>query len=190
MKRPTSLIFAEALVERLDGLPPQRNVGSSSSSPASNETSAQRFIDVVRCCVVPLWSLAVVVVQIALLCCASWAGHELVARAHIPLPGNIAGLVLMFLALWSGVVPLRCVERGATLLVRHLSLFFVPIAAGLTTFGDLLAKSGWGILGVLAGSSIIGLVVTGHVSQAVAALQGRAYLVPRNLANERRLDSR
>ncbi len=128
--------------------------------------------------------------QVSLLWCVSWIGHELVEILRLPLPGNVAGLLLMFVALLAGVVPLRLVERGAGLLVGQMPLFFVPIAAGVMSLGPLLPQSGWAVLVVLALSTANGFVVTGHVSQVVAAAPSRSNLAPTKAAHTHRLDSR
>ena len=59
-----------------------------------------------------LRKFAAIAAQVAILWLFSWAGHELVLILHLPLPGNVAGLLLAFAALSSGVLPLRFVERG------------------------------------------------------------------------------
>ena len=87
-----------------------------------------------------LRQFATIAAQVALLWFMSRAGHEVVALLHLPLPGNVAGMLLTFAALMSGVLPLRFVEQGAGLLVRNLPLFFVPLAVGFVTQGQLLSR--------------------------------------------------
>lgn len=117
-------------------------------------------------------SLAIVG-QLSLLWLCSWIGHEAVAFFQLPLPGNVAGLVLMFVALLCGVVPLRFVEQGATLLLRYLPLFFVPLAVGLEAMGQLMTSCGFAILVTLIGSAAVGFAVTGRIAQYVAQAQSR-----------------
>ncbi|MEP6943618.1 MAG: CidA/LrgA family protein, partial [Betaproteobacteria bacterium] len=80
-----------------------------------------------------LRSFATIAAQIALLWLMSWVGHEIVGRLHLPLPGNVAGMLITFAALTSGILPSRFVEEGGMLLVRNLPLFFVPLAVGFVT---------------------------------------------------------
>ena len=117
--------------------------------------------------------------QVSLLWFFSWIGHEVVTLFHLPLPGNVAGLMLMFVALLCGVVPLRFVEQGAALLLGYLPLFFVPLAVGLGTMGQLMASSGLAILLTLTGSAAVGFAVTGRIAQHVAKLQGKGLAVTR-----------
>jgi holin-like protein len=128
--------------------------------------------------------------QVALLWFMSWVGHESVALLHLPLPGNVAGLLLTFLALLCGVLPLRFVEQGAGLLVRNLPLFFVPLAVGFVTQGHLLATHGFAILAALIGSAAVGFAVTGRVAQFVTQLLRNATVAARRPDAEIRLDRR
>ena len=121
-----------------------------------------------------LRTFATIAAQIALLWFMSRAGHEIVARLHLPLPGNVAGMLLTFAALTSGILPLRLVEEGGALLVRNLPLFFVPLAVGFVTQGPLLAEHGIAIVATLVGSAAIGFAVTGRVAQLVTRLQGKS----------------
>lgn len=118
--------------------------------------------------------------QVSLLWFFGWAGHELVAFFHLPLPGNVAGLVLMFVALLSGVVPLRFVEQGAALLLACLPLFFVPLAVGLGSTAQLTASSGLAILLILSGSAAVGFAVTGGVAQRIARSQTKSLAATRS----------
>jgi holin-like protein len=131
-----------------------------------------------------------VTAQIALLWFISWVGHEIVALLHLPMPGNVAGLLLTFLALLCGVLPLRFVEQGAGLLVRNLPLFFVPLALGFVTQSHLLAAHGFAILATLIGSAAVGFAVTGRVAQLVTRLQRNATVAARRPHAEIRLDRR
>jgi holin-like protein len=127
-----------------------------------------------------LRGFATIAAQIALLWFMSWAGHEIVMRLHLPLPGNVAGMLLTFAALTSGVLPMRFVEEGGVLVVRNLPLFFVPLAVGFVTQGPLLAAHGVGIVATLVGSAAVGFAVTGRVAQLVTRLQGKSTMPKRN----------
>ena len=106
--------------------------------------------------------------QIALLLLLNTAGTALVAGLGLPFPGTVAGLVLLFGALVSGVIPLAWVEEAAGLLTRHLAFFFIPIAVGLMTFGELLFANGAALLIALALSAAIGIGVTGGTAQMLS----------------------
>jgi holin-like protein len=124
-------------------------------------------------CLPMLRHCAALVAQVSLLWVASYVGHEVVELAHLPLPGCVAGMLVMFAALSSGVLPLRFVEKGAGLLVRNLPLFFVPMAVGFVDQGHLLATHGVAIFAALVASAALGFAVTGRVAQYVIGRQTR-----------------
>lgn len=98
------------------------------------------------------------------------AGQSIVTRLHLHFPGNVAGMLLLFALLCAGIVPERLFERSSSLLARHLPFFFVPIAVGLMTLGDLVAEEGASLLLVLVASAAVGLCLTGWLAQALARL--------------------
>jgi holin-like protein len=114
---------------------------------------------------------AAVTAQVGLLWFMSWLGHQLVAFLHLPMPGNVAGLLLTFLALTSGVLPIRFVEPASALLVRNLPVFFVPLAIGFVTQGRLIAAHAFAVLAILVVSAAVGFAVTGRVAQFVSGLK-------------------
>lgn len=134
--------------------------------------------------------IAKVIAQVALLAIMSWAGHAIVLLLHLPLPGNVAGMVLVFAALSCDLLPLRYVEQGAGVLVRNLPLFFVPLAVGFVTQRELLADHGFAILATLLGSAAIGFAVTGRVAQSLTKLQSKATVTLRSRHVDPRLDRR
>jgi holin-like protein len=96
------------------------------------------------------------------------AGQLIVRGLHVHFPGNVAGMLLLFALLCTGVVPERLFERSSTLLARHLPFFFVPIAVGLMTLGDMVVSEGLPLLLVLVASAAVGLCLAGWLAQALA----------------------
>jgi holin-like protein len=96
------------------------------------------------------------------------AGQLIVTRLHVHFPGNVAGMLLLFALLCTGVVPERLFERSSSLLARHLPFFFVPIAVGLMTLGSMVVSKGIPLLLVLVASAAIGLCIAGWLAQALA----------------------
>ena len=96
------------------------------------------------------------------------SGFALTKHFGIAVPGNLLGMVMLFVLMASGIVKLEWVNAGATLLLRHLAFFFIPIAVGLMTMGDLMRSHGIAILAVLLASAAAGILVSGRVVQAIA----------------------
>ncbi|WCK55221.1 CidA/LrgA family holin-like protein [Aneurinibacillus sp. Ricciae_BoGa-3] len=108
------------------------------------------------------------VVQIIILYVLNVVGDLIVKVLHIPIPGNLVGLFLLFLLLMTRIISLQWLEEGAALLLKHLSLFFIPIAVGLMSYGNLLMHEGWLLFVSILASLWIGIYTTGRISQYFA----------------------
>jgi holin-like protein len=116
----------------------------------------------------------IVVLQLLLLWFLNELGYFLVKTFHLPMPGNVIGMVMLFVLLMTGVVKLHWIEDASSLLIKHLAFFFIPIAVGLMNFGSLFLKSGLSFLMVVIGSIVVGMYVTGFVSQRLVKQKGGA----------------
>lgn len=99
-----------------------------------------------------------------------YMGSNYIAKlTNLPIPGNVLGMILLFLSLTMRIVKLNYIEKAAEYLIRHLALFFIPYAVGLMTYGDLFITSGWQLLLMVVGSTVIGLVVTSSITQYLSS---------------------
>lgn len=114
----------------------------------------------------------IVVIQLIFLWLLNEFGYFLVNTFHLPMPGNVVGMILLFVLLLMGVVKLSWIENASTLLIKHLAFFFIPIAVGLMNFGSLFLKSGLSLLIVVIGSLAVGIYATGAVSQVLVKKKG------------------
>jgi len=88
-----------------------------------------------------------------------WAGEWLARLAPLGLTGSVTGMLLLLLSLnWAALR--EPVAAAATLLLNHLSLFFIPISVGLMIHGELLSRYGGRLLIAVALSTWIGMAVT------------------------------
>ena len=95
----------------------------------------------------------------------------IVARCHLPVPGNVLGMLVLFALLTTGVIKLEWFAGAADLLTKHLGFFFIPVAVGLMQWGDLLWRTGHWLLLALVLSTLAGLATTGGLLQLLAARQ-------------------
>ena len=100
-------------------------------------------------------------------------GSYLVGLLHLALPGNVAGMLLMFALLSTGVVKPSQIETGGGFLLKHFAFFFIPISVGLMAFGPLMRQSGLTLLAILMASAAIGVIVTGISVQFLHARSSR-----------------
>ena len=98
------------------------------------------------------------------------AGEAATRAFHLPLPGPVVGMVLLVIALLVRDDLATRVERGAALLLRHMSLFFIPAGVGIVAEGEML-RTEWlpisvaitvsTLLALLAGAGAFVLVARG-----------------------------
>ncbi|RSD26167.1 CidA/LrgA family protein [Mesobacillus subterraneus] len=114
------------------------------------------------------------ILQIAGLILLNKIGFLFVDFFDLLIPGNVVGMVLLFLLLWSRLVRLEWIEDASDFLVKHLSFFFVSISVGLMTLGGLLAKNGLQLAIILVFSAIIGMAFAGFASHVLIQRKGGA----------------
>lgn len=95
------------------------------------------------------------------------AGDFLVWITGIKLPGSIIGMLLLTAILQMGWIKLEWIKGISDFLVSHLGFFFVPPGVALMLYFDVIAAEFWPIVIATIVSTILVLVVTGHVHQWV-----------------------
>ena len=95
-------------------------------------------------------------------------GEGIVFLLGLPVPGPVAGMVLLFgaLLLWP---PLQArVEAAASELLRHLSLLFVPAGVGIIAAAGSGSGHWLAILASLVVSTLLSLAVTALILRKIA----------------------
>ncbi|MHB8875554.1 MAG: CidA/LrgA family protein [Myxococcaceae bacterium] len=87
---------------------------------------------------------------------------------HLPLPGNVVGVLVLLALLATGVVRLAWIERGADLLLASLSLFFVPAVVASVRLVPALRGSLGGIAVVMVATTALVMVLTGVIAERLA----------------------
>lgn len=99
-------------------------------------------------------------------------GEVAVRALHLPLPGPLAGMLLLFAALLlRGNVPAPLVGTSRQLL-QHLMLLFVPAVAGVMLHFDRVAREWQPFLVACVVSTLVTLVVTALTLQWLLRRQG------------------
>lgn len=83
----------------------------------------------------------------------------------IPMPTSVIGLVLLFIALCTGIVKLGQVESVGTALTNNISFLFVPAGISVINSLPILSKSPVLIILLIIISTILLLISTGFASQ-------------------------
>ena len=92
-------------------------------------------------------------------------GDGLSVVLHIPIPGNVIGMLLLTFALTQRIVRLEDVKSAADLLVKNMAFLFVPPGVGLMVYFDLLSKEFAAIVTSFFVSTFLVLAVVGYVQQ-------------------------
>lgn len=112
------------------------------------------------------------ILQFARILAFCLAGEALHHVLPLPVPASIYGLLLLFLALETGLLKPERVKAAAGFLIAVFPIMFVPGTVGVMELWDVLARL-WAPL-LLATVPVTALVfaVTGHVTQAVNRRRG------------------
>ena len=107
---------------------------------------------------------AIALLGFVVLVALQWLGGWLMARAHAPIPGSVVGMVLLAVSIQLGVIPRRLVRESAELLVRHLTLLYVPAGVGVLVYVSLLRREWLPIVGGALASLVTVLAVVGVIA--------------------------
>ncbi|PMC40260.1 CidA/LrgA family protein [Bacillus sp. UMB0899] len=92
----------------------------------------------------------------------------------IPLPSSMIGLGFLLLALFTGIVKLKWIEKGANFLLAELLLFFIPSAVGIVNYDEIMSFQGLELVLIIAASTFIVMAVTAYTADFIQKKQSRA----------------
>ena len=98
--------------------------------------------------------------QIGLLSGFWLAGELLVRLAHLPVPGGIAGMLIVLAMLASRRLSPLSMRRGADWLLAEMLLFFVPAVLAVLDHHEFLGWMGVKLLAVILAGTVAGMSVT------------------------------
>ena len=109
--------------------------------------------------------------QFGVILAISFIGEIMNYLIPLPVPASIYGLVLMFLALETGILKLEQVRETAKYLIEIMPLMFIPAGVGLLeAWGDL--KPIWiQVILIMMISTIAVIGISGRVTQMVIRLE-------------------
>jgi holin-like protein len=111
------------------------------------------------------------IAQIVFFVLLAQGSDALVAWLHIPIPGTIVGIIVLFALLQLGVIQLHWIDQGATWLLAQMLLFFIPSTVGIIDYGSLVARSGIPILLTILISLIAVMLCSGFLGQYISKRQ-------------------
>lgn len=105
--------------------------------------------------------------QFVIIALITFLGEVLNFILPLPVPGSIYGMVILFLALKSGVLKLSRIEDAADLLLSVMPIFFIVPTVGIMDSFGMIKHALAEILVVCVVSTMVVMAVTGWVSQAI-----------------------
>jgi holin-like protein len=105
------------------------------------------------------------IIQFAIILALCVIGDLLHDYLHLPIPGNVLGMVLLLILLLTGVIKLTMIEDVSNFMLKHLSFFFIPAAVGLITCFTILEGKWTALMFISVVSTFIIAVVTGMTVQ-------------------------
>lgn len=100
-------------------------------------------------------------------------GELLQKISGLPIPGNVVGMLILFLGLYTGIIKLKMIGKISDFLLDNLAFFFLPAGVSLITCFSLLEGKWTAILEVSLLSTVITLGVTGLTVEFVKKSLGK-----------------
>ena len=98
-------------------------------------------------------------VQLMIIFSISLIGEGISYLFHLPIPGSIIGLVLLFLALQFKMIRLRHVSMVGNFLLANMMLLFLPPAVGIMDKFSVMAPYLLPIILMIIGAIVINVIV-------------------------------
>lgn len=112
-----------------------------------------------------------IILQIGILIAFFYLGEGLRLLLHLPVPGSIVGMLLLWLALMLKWIPVHWIAPGATFIQRYMPFIFIPATVGVMQFGATFAGKGILLVACIIVSTLITMVVSSLTSQGLAKRQ-------------------
>ena len=111
--------------------------------------------------------------QLGVILVFSALGEFLQHLLPFPIPASVYGMVLLFLALATKLLPKEAVKESGAFLVSILPLLFVVPIVGLVSNFDLIARNLLPIVITIAMPTVITFAVSGLVTQKLLRKEGK-----------------
>lgn len=105
--------------------------------------------------------------QFCLILVICFIGEFLHRILNIPIPGSVIGMVILLIALLSGIIKLEMLEEVSEFLLKHLAFFFVPASVGLISCLGLLKGKWVAVMSILLISTAVIIAITGLTVQFI-----------------------
>ena len=105
--------------------------------------------------------------QILIILAFTGLGELLAAVIPFPIPAAIYGIVLMLIALATGVLKTRQVKEASGFLIAVMPVLYVPVCVRILEYWGILSSNLGAILTVTVVSTYLVFAISGLVTQAL-----------------------
>ena len=106
-------------------------------------------------------------VQLMIIFMISLVGEGISSVFHLPVPGSIIGLVLLFLALHFKLLRLRHISMVGNFLLANMTILFLPPAVGIMDKFQVIAPYLLPIILIILGAIVLNVCVIAVVVQLI-----------------------
>ncbi len=128
--------------------------------------------------------------QFCIILFVSFLGELMHIMIPLPIPASVYGLVLMLLALCTGILKSGQVKETAGFLIEIMPVMFIPAAVGLLDSWPSLRPVWFPVLVITLLTTVIVMAVTGRVTQKMIQRDTRNSNRNRNRNGDRNEDER
>ena len=111
--------------------------------------------------------------QVCIIIGICFLGELLQKLFKIPIPGNVLGMIILFICLCLGIIKLELIKEISKFLLDHLAFFFIPSGVGLMACMNLLNGKWIAFSGICFITTVIIMVITGHTVQLLKRGQSK-----------------
>lgn len=86
----------------------------------------------------------------------------------VPIPGNVIGMVILFLLLYLKVIKVEQISSISNFFLEHLAFFFIPAGVGLISSFAVIKNIWLQLLIVCFITTAITMICTGRIVQRIA----------------------
>ena len=102
----------------------------------------------------------------------SFIGEVLQAVVPLPIPAAIYGLVLLLIALATGLLKVKQVEDAANWLISIMPILYVPICVKILEYWGVISQNAAAIITITVVSTFLVFAVSGLVTQWLMKRRG------------------
>lgn len=103
--------------------------------------------------------------EIGILLTFAFLGDFISSVAHIPIPGNVMGMLILLVMLFIGVIKTDALEQVEKFFLSNLAFLFIPSGVGLIKVFGVVKNDLMTIMTIIIITTLIVLVISGWTVQ-------------------------